>query len=138
MFSKAKDVLVLYIAKNQGEYVLPNGVKDIGSYAFANCTGLTSITIPDGITDIGSYVFQYFTGLTSIITIPDGVTSIGECAFRGCAGLTSVTILATTPPILQGGNFTADNDILFVPANCVDAYKATSWNNAFTTITEIK
>ena len=66
-------------------------VTSIGSYAFQNCGGLTSVTIPDAVTSIGSYAFRDCSGLTSV-TIPDGVTSIGNSAFSGCSSLTSVTI----------------------------------------------
>ena len=66
-------------------------VTSIGSSAFYNCTGLTSITIPASVTSIGSSAFKNCTGLTSV-TIPDSVTSIGEGAFAYCYGLTSITI----------------------------------------------
>ncbi|MBR2238210.1 MAG: leucine-rich repeat domain-containing protein [Prevotella sp.] len=73
------------------EYVVPEGVASIGSSAFRNCTGLTSVTIPNSVTSIGDRAFQYCSGLTSV-TIGSGVTSIGDYAFSGCSGLTSVTI----------------------------------------------
>ncbi len=66
-------------------------VTSIGDWAFAECSGLTSVTIPDSVTSIGSDAFYGCSGLTSV-TIPDSVTSIGSSAFRGCSGLTSVTI----------------------------------------------
>ncbi len=55
-------------------------VTRIGSSAFWDCTGLTSVTIPDSVTSIGWYAFDECTGLTSIV-IPDSVTSIDEYAF---------------------------------------------------------
>ena len=66
-------------------------VTSIGSYAFWNCSGLTSITIPNSVTSIGGYAFRNCSGLTSI-TIPNSVTTIGNSAFSGCSGLTSITI----------------------------------------------
>ena len=66
-------------------------VTSIGNYAFANCSGLTSVTIPNSVTSIGESAFSYCSGLTSV-TIPNSVTSIGDDAFGGCSGLTSVTI----------------------------------------------
>ena len=66
-------------------------VTSISSYAFYNCSSMTSVTIPDNVMSIGEYAFSWCHGLTSI-TIPGSVTSIGGGAFYGCSGLTSVTI----------------------------------------------
>ena len=72
-------------------YIIGNGVKSIGSYAFSDCTGLNSITIPNSVTSIGSSAFYKCSSLTSI-TIPNSVTSIGYEAFLGCSSMTSITI----------------------------------------------
>ena len=53
----------------EGELIIPDGVTSIGDYAFAGCTGLTSVIIPDSVTSIGESVFHSCSGLTSI-TIP--------------------------------------------------------------------
>ena len=64
-------------------------VTSIGESAFANYSGLTSVTIPNSVTSIGDYAFFNCSGLTSV-TIPNSVTTIGEFAFAYCSGLTSV------------------------------------------------
>ena len=66
-------------------------VTSIGSWAFYECSGLTSVTIGNSVTSIDSSAFSGCSSLTSI-TIPNSVTSIGGSAFSGCSGLTSVTI----------------------------------------------
>ena len=94
--------------------------------AFADCSGLTSITIPNSVTSIGSYAFCNCKGLTSI-TIPNSVTSIGGGAFFGCTGLTSVTNYATTPQTINSYVFYAvdlSSCTLYVPEGSIDLYKA--------------
>ena len=70
---------------------IPNSVTTIGSSAFAGCSGLTSVTIPNSVTSIGDYAFSSCSGLTEV-TIPNSVTSISYYAFSYCSGLTEVTI----------------------------------------------
>ena len=67
-----------------------NSVTSIGSSAFYNCGGLTTITIPNSVTSIGDAAF-FSNGLTSI-TIPNSVTSIGNEAFKECTSLATATI----------------------------------------------
>ena len=71
--------------------VIKDGVLNIGSSAFASCTGITSIEISDSVTAIGFSAFRGCTSLTSIY-IPDSVLSIGTYAFQNCSGLKSVRL----------------------------------------------
>lgn len=80
LFDKDKETFLHCPAKKSGTYIVPNGIKSIGNYAFSNCKNLTSIIIPDGITKIGYSAFSECTSLTSI-TIPKSVTSIGNYVF---------------------------------------------------------
>ena len=80
---------------HSGPLILPStlggvAVKTVGSSAFRECSGLTSITIPSSVTFIGTNAFNSCTGLMSI-TIPASVTTIDGAAFQHCTGLTSVT-----------------------------------------------
>lgn len=70
------------VAKIDISYTIPDSVTNIGTYAFYDCSEMTSVTIGSGVTSIGNYAFVNC-GLTSI-TIPDSVTSIGTSAFDNC------------------------------------------------------
>lgn len=88
----------------QGSLVIPSTIREIGSTAFWNCTGLTSVYM-------------------------DSVTIINDLAFSGCTSLQSITINQTLPPAV--GNNTkcfddTNNCPIYVPANRVDLYKQTS------------
>ena len=93
--------------KPTGDLVIPKkvsidgviySVTSIGSYAFRNCSGLTSIEIPSSVTSIGDSAFYNCSGLTSI-EIPSSVTSIGDSAFYNCSGLTSIEIPSSVTSI---------------------------------------
>lgn len=71
--------------------VIPEGITEIGDFAFCLCTGLTGVVIPEGVTEISMNVFRDCTGLTGVV-IPEGVKEIGYGAFSGCTGLTGIVI----------------------------------------------
>ncbi len=104
-----KDVISAEIEMNNA-----NPITTIGSYAFADCSQLASITIADSVESIGTWAFNKCTSLNDVklsnqlqsigeytfsecgaleeITIPDNVTSIGGWAFEKCSSLTAITI----------------------------------------------
>ena len=73
------------------DLVIPEGVTNVGKYAFYDCSSITSVTLPNSVTRIGSSAFHSCSSLTSI-TIPNSVTSIGNSAFYNCYSLTSVSL----------------------------------------------
>ena len=90
-----------------GKVVVPDGVTEIGDWAFLGCGSLTEIVIPKSVTEIGGNAFRgtpwlgskgneradYLVIVNSIlidgekasekVVIPDGVTKIGNYAFQG-------------------------------------------------------
>lgn len=73
-------------------YSIPNGVTEIGNYAFYNCTKLPNIDMASNspsITAIGDFAFAGCSGLTAI-SIPTTVSSIGSHAFFCCNGFTTI------------------------------------------------
>ena len=138
-----------YSNKYTGTVVIPetvtyNGktysVTSIGSAAFYNCNGLTSVTIPNSVTSIGEDAFRGCSGLTSV-TIPNSVTSIGSGAFSDCSGLTSVTIPNSVTSIGSSafsGTAWYDNqpDGLVYAGNVAYKYKGTMPANTSITLKE--
>jgi lactocepin len=103
------------------DLVIPAGVTQIGTYAFAGVAGIKSVTLPADLTELPAYAFYSAknlatvagggklakvgnsafaaSGLTSV-TLPDTVTSLGTNVFNGCAKLVAAYLPAglTTLP----------------------------------------
>ena len=89
------------------------------------------------VTSIGSYAFADCDSLTSV-TIPNSVKSIGYLAFSNCSSLTSVTIYASNPPVLQEEVFPENLTAIYVPAESMDSYiGAEGWSEYETLIQPI-
>ncbi len=116
---------------NMTSVTIPESVLKIGEFAFYLCENLPTVTIPNSVTEIGNRAFACCTAMTSV-TIGNSVTEIRESAFISCPSLSSINIYATTPPAIQDDTFinnTYMSATLYVPAGCVDTYKAdTVWS----------
>ena len=77
----SKDTSVVTIPSSVTYNDTTYSVTSIGHSAFADCTGLTEVTIPNSVTEIGTCAFYRCTGLTEV-NIPNSVTEIGTYAFH--------------------------------------------------------
>lgn len=75
--------------KGLTEYVVPEGVIELGDYAFARTT-VSDIVLPSSLERIGDGVFEYCHDLVGL-GIPDNVNQIGDDVFYGCDNLSSIT-----------------------------------------------
>jgi len=92
--------------KKDQDYTIPNSVWYIDSYAFEDCTYLTSVTIPNSVLYIKDEAFRGCTSLSSV-TIPNSLKSISGSAFNGCTSLTSIIAESDNP------NFSSSEGVLF-------------------------
>lgn len=105
LFDKNKTELICYPAgKAQTEYIVPNGVTEIGVKAFLQCN-LENIVLPESLKSIGVAVFQGC-DITNI-TIPASVTSIGWGSFYQCHRLTDISV---SP---ENNNYSSQDGVLF-------------------------
>ncbi|MDE6320945.1 MAG: leucine-rich repeat domain-containing protein [Muribaculaceae bacterium] len=63
-----------------------NRLKNIGDWAFADNTSLSSVTLPESLTNMGSGAFFGCTSLTDI-NVPTGVTEIADYTFTGATAM---------------------------------------------------
>ncbi|MBP5621939.1 MAG: leucine-rich repeat domain-containing protein [Thermoguttaceae bacterium] len=85
LFSRDGTVLVAYPAGNQRvSYVVPDGVKKIGRFAFASAWRIESIELPEGVETIDEEAFYNCFGLKSIV-VPKTVKEIAPDAFNACS-----------------------------------------------------
>ncbi len=84
---------VVYCCRNfEGVCTIPEGIVEIGSNAFVNCTYITGVNFPaTTLKVIGDNAFAYCSGITSI-TMPGSVTTMEIGAFSYCNSLETVTL----------------------------------------------
>ena len=99
--------------------VVEDGVTDVGSNAFANCTNVTEATL-NNKGDIGQYAFKNCTALkkVTINSCKDGAL-IRVGAFEGCSALTTFTINNTEVVYVYHDTFTGCTALTTVTLNNV-------------------
>ncbi len=121
---------------------IPNSVTSIGYEAFYGCKGIKSITIGYGLNNIELRAFDYCNVETlsinakdigtrfsenvkmlQTVILGDSVKIINKDAFNSSTNLKNVISYASVPPTLDGGDPFGYADVVYVRANCVDAYK---------------
>lgn len=80
--------------------ILPT-IKSIGTDAFYNCSGLTSLDLPDGIEVLPDKLFEGCSGLITI-TLPEGIKNIPNELFKGCSGLEEIVLPDSLESIPKG------------------------------------
>lgn len=81
LYNKDKTELIQYpVGRKNTEFVVPDTVETIGSYAFYGCKNLNKITLPQSVKRIEEYAFNGCTYL-STINVTDSVEYIGGYAF---------------------------------------------------------
>lgn len=83
------------------EVVIPDSVKYIGEYAFANCTRLQRVVLPDGLKEIRENTFCWCKSLSEVV-FPEELKVVGMEAFEGCESLQNVTLPEGVSSIEQG------------------------------------
>lgn len=104
LFEKATRKLLAFPQRRTGEYIVPDGIVEIGDYSCGNffgqsdnLGGLNSVIFPDSLKSIGDYAFVNCH--MTFIELPEGFESIGRCAFFSCDNLEEVILPSTVTSI---------------------------------------
>ena len=117
LFNEDKTTLVSFPIGKGGSYEIPNSVTSIGDYAFAGCTGLTSVTIPSSVTSIGYWAFVGCTGLTSITVDAQNANYSSNDGVVFNKYQTTLVLF----PIGKGGSYTIPSSVTIIGESAFDS-----------------
>ena len=84
LFNKEKTILLLYPqGKDGNEYIVHDGVSEIGESAFRACKNLVNIVLSNSVKKIGGFAFDGCENLHSI-QLSQNLTRIEDAAFQDC------------------------------------------------------
>jgi hypothetical protein len=98
LYNKSKTTLIQAPGAISGAVTIPEGVTEIGSKAFSECTSLTSITIPASVTAIGNEAFSRWTNSQTIYIEGHASQTEADAAWG-----TSWLLYSNAQPVYQGG-----------------------------------
>lgn len=89
---------------------IPSTLETIESFAFNECSNLTSVTISEGVCALNECCFGSCKALSEI-TLPSSVTNLERAIFQDCYSLTNVVLNCAKPSLLWYGEpFDEDDD----------------------------
>jgi hypothetical protein len=84
LYNKNQTTLIWYPSNTAGDsFAIPDGVTNIGEYAFDECPGLISVTIPNSVTTISEYAFVMNSNLNEFFVSWMNPISVSSWAFVG-------------------------------------------------------
>lgn len=98
---------------------------------FYACKELTYVEVEEGVTSIPQNCFGFAVKLKTII-FPSTITEVGQDVLHGNGWLSTLICKAIVPPTVTGSGYIGYGpfNVMYVPDESVDAYKATpGWSN---------
>lgn len=93
LYNKKKTQLIACPPGRTEDVTIPNTVKTLRTYSFADCTEVASVEFSTKLTTIGAKAFSGCTKLTSV-SLPSTTKTINDGAFDYCTKLKKITIPA--------------------------------------------
>ena len=96
------------------EVILPDGVEELGNFAFQKMDSLTKIYVPGTITTMGQFSFGNNPNLTDVV-LGEGLQKIGASMFENCTSLKSINLPSTLLTIELGGFYNSGLESIDIP-----------------------
>ena len=97
-FSEDKTELIMAPRTLSGDYVIPETVMEIHTYAFDSCKNLERITLPNTISKLGIGTFRCCENLKTVI-FNSSIVSIAHSCFASCYSLQEIQLPRTVVKI---------------------------------------
>lgn len=117
LFNKAQDTLLVCPNAKGGAYVIPSTVKHVAHSAFENCFNLSLVSLPTSLISTGTYAFANCSGISNNLNIPENVTTLGDGSFYGCYNLTGIVTIPESLVNIGSFCFMESNGISAFEAN---------------------
>lgn len=104
LYSYDDEILYVCPAKayiNNGQYIIPEGVRTICYGAFSSCLNLKSVYIPNTVETVDHCAFFNCMNLQEI-NLPDKIKTLGKNVFHNCCSLTNITLPSSITAIEPG------------------------------------
>lgn len=129
MLCTRKGTLILCDTAKQGACRVPEGITEIGPYAFNGCKELTEIVLPESVKHIQNQAFENCAKLEAV-NLPPQLETLGGSAFEGCAALSGELVIPEKITSLESRLFSGCESLSRVVLHAgVDTfYSSTFWN----------
>lgn len=100
LFNAAGNTLLSYPCYKKGDYVVPDGVVKIATFAFDNSRELKSVEFPNSLRVVSENAFWYCERLKSV-AFGDGLERVESSAFNDCNELESIVFGDGNPTLAR-------------------------------------
>lgn len=101
-------------------FTLPDGLREIGAFAFQNCDRLTALRLSEGLERVGEYAFADMDSLSEVV-LPSTVSEIGDFLCNNDHQLARLVLGEGARRVPYGiGNYCDNLRAIYIPASATE------------------